>query len=109
TIYLEMYDLKPDAGGQSHFEYECTVRSAEKDPRFWIQRLFQPRPRIPQISASRRDEQPGTLRRQFVTIPVAELADGRSRRAATGRARTAGPAAVTSAAFVKRPPAPARG
>lgn len=102
TVYFEMYDLRPDEHGQSHFEYECTVRSAEKDPRVWIQRLLQPRPRIPEISASRREEQPGNLRRQFVTIPVAELGEGRYRLDITVRDLNAGSEAATSVRFVKR-------
>ena len=102
TIYFEMYDLKPDESGQSRFEYECTVHSAEKDPRIWIQRLLQPRPRIPEISASRREEQPGNLRRQFVTIPVGELGEGRYRLDITVRDLNAGSEAVTRVLFVKR-------
>ncbi len=102
TVYFEMYDLRPDENGQSRFEYECTVRSAEKDPRIWIQRLLQPRPRIPEISATRRDQQPGNLRRQFVTIPVAELAEGRYRLDITVRDLNAGSQAVARVTFVKR-------
>src|SRR6185436_3763517 len=78
-VYFEMYDLRPDEGGTSRFEYQCTVASAEKDSRLWIQRVLQPRPRIPEISAGRREEQPGNLRRQFVTVPVGELKNGRYR------------------------------
>ncbi len=102
TVYLEMYDLTPDENDRSRFEYECTVRSAEKDPRFWIQRLLQPRPRIPQISASRREEQPGRLRRQFVSIPIGELGDGRYRLDIKVRDLNAQSEAATSVDFVKR-------
>jgi GWxTD domain-containing protein len=109
TVYFEMYDLRPDENGQSRFEYECTVRSAEKDPRIWIQRLLQPRPRIPEISATRREEQPGNLRRQFVTIPVAELADGRYRLDITVRDLNAGSQAVARVTFVKRSASPTGG
>src|SRR5206468_8259842 len=77
TVYFEIYDLRPDDSGTSRFEYEATVRSAEKDSRIWLQRLLAPRPRIPAISAGRREEQTGSLRRQLVSIPVGELADGR--------------------------------
>ncbi len=107
TVYLEMYDLRPDETGRSRFEYECTVRSAEKDSRIWLQRLLQPRPRLPQISASRREEQPGNMRRQFVSIPVGELADGRYRLDITVRDLNAGEEAATHVGFVKRTPAPA--
>lgn len=102
TVYFEMYDLRSDASGVSRFEYECTVRSAERDPRFWLQRVFQPRPRIPEISAGRREEQPGNLRRQFVSIPVAELGEGRYRLEILVRDLNAGSVATTSVRFAKR-------
>jgi hypothetical protein len=101
TVYFEMYDLRPDDQGQSRFEYQCTVRSAEKDPRIWIQRLLQPRARIPEISASRREEQPGNLRRQFVSIPVGELKDGSYRVDIQVRDLNAETEATTSVPFRK--------
>ncbi|MGH7731344.1 MAG: hypothetical protein ACRENJ_08855, partial [Candidatus Eiseniibacteriota bacterium] len=107
TVYFEMYDLRPDESGTSRFEYEATVRSAEKDPRIWIQRLLAPRPRIPAISAGRREEQPGNLRRQVVSIPVGELAEGRYRLDIRVRDLNAGTEATTWVGFVKQ--APARG
>jgi GWxTD domain-containing protein len=101
-VYFEMYDLRPDETGTSRFEYECTVSSAEKDPRIWIQRFLQPRPRIPEISAGRREEQPGNLRRQYVTVPIASLKDGRYRLNVRVRDLNAGSEATTSVEFVKR-------
>ena len=101
TVYFEIYDLRPDETGTSRFEYEATVRSAEKDPRIWITRLLSPRPRIPDISAGRREEQPGSLRRQFVSIPVGELAEGRYRLDILVRDLNAGSEAVTRVGFVK--------
>jgi hypothetical protein len=102
TVYFEMYDLRPDESGTSRFEYEATVRSAEKDSRIWLQRLLAPRPRIPAISAGRREEQPGSMRRQFVSIPVGELADGRYRLEILVRDLNAGSEATTRVGFVKR-------
>lgn len=107
TVYFEMYDLRPDETGTSRFEYEATVRSAEKDPRIWIQRLLAPRPRIPAISAGRREEQPGSLRRQLVSIPIGELSDGRYRLEILVRDLNAGSEATTRVSFVKRTAAPA--
>jgi hypothetical protein len=104
TIYFEMYDLSPDETGTSRFEYEATVRSAEKDSRIWLQRLLAPRPRIPAISAGRREEQPGSLRRQFLSLPVGELADGRYRLEILVRDLNAGSEATTRVNFVKRSP-----
>jgi GWxTD domain-containing protein len=102
TVYFEMYDLTPDQTGTSRFEYQATVRSAEKDSRIWLQRLLAPRPRIPAISAGRREEQPGSLRRQFVSIPVGELADGRYRLEILVRDLNAGTEATTRVSFLKR-------
>ncbi len=102
TVYFEMYDLRPDETGTSRFEYEATVRSAEKDSRIWLQRLLAPRPRVPAISAGRREEQPGSLRRQFVSIPVGELAEGRYRLDIIVRDLNAGTEATTRVGFVKR-------
>ena len=102
TVYFEMYDLRPDETGTSRFEYEATVRSAEKDSRLWLQRLLSPRPRIPAISAGRREEQPGSLRRQIVSIPVGDLADGRYRLDIRVRDLNSGADATTNVGFVKR-------
>jgi GWxTD domain-containing protein len=104
TVYFEMYDLRPDETGTSRFEYEATVRSAEKDSRIWLQRLLAPRPRVPAISAGRREEQPGSLRRQFVSIPVSELAEGRYRLDIRVRDLNAGSEATTRVSFAKRAP-----
>ncbi|MBI1797222.1 MAG: GWxTD domain-containing protein [Candidatus Eisenbacteria bacterium] len=100
-VYFEMYGLAPDASGTARFEYQCTVASAEKDSRFWLQRLLDPRPRLPDISASRRDEQPGTLRRQFVSVPIGELKNGRYRLEIKVRDLNADTEAATSIEFVK--------
>lgn len=101
-VYFEMYDLRPDETGTSRFEYEATVRSAEKDSRIWIQRLLAPRRRVPDISANRREEQPGSLRRQVVSIPVGELVEGRYRLDIVVRDLNAGTEATTRVGFVKR-------
>src|SRR5262245_63368812 len=50
---FEMYDLRPDETGTSRFEYEATVRSADKDARFWLQRLLAPRPKLPDRKSTR--------------------------------------------------------
>src|SRR5262249_3951123 len=39
--YFEIYHLTPDRDGLGRFSYEYTVRSAERDPRIWIQRILQ--------------------------------------------------------------------
>jgi hypothetical protein len=104
TAYFEIYRLAPDARGLARVEFEYTVRSAEKDPRLWIQRLLAPRRPLPDISASRQEEQAGSLRRQFVTVPVEALPVGRYRLEIRVRDLNAGTEAVKSAEFVKENP-----
>jgi len=76
TAYFEVYHLKLDERQRSHMEFEYTVRSAHADPRIWIQRMISPRPALPDISAERQEEQPGDIRRQFVSVPVQPLPPG---------------------------------
>jgi len=76
NAYFEIYHLKTGNDGHAHFEYIYTVRSAERDPRIWIQRMVSPRPRIPTVSASREDENAGDIRRQFLKVPLEALPPG---------------------------------
>ncbi len=77
TAYFEVYGLASGGDGRSRFEYEYTVKSADRDPRVWLQRLFSPRKEPAPLSASRSDEQVGAMRRQFVSVPVQSLPPGR--------------------------------
>lgn len=77
TAYFEITHLALAADGTSRFEYQYTVKSAEKDRRVWIQRALDPRRPPPTLSASRSEENTGSIRRQFVSVPVQELPPGR--------------------------------
>ena len=77
TAYFEIYHLSPGRDGRSRFEYIYTVRPAEKDTRIWFKRLIAPRPQIPDVTASRAEDNAGPLRRQFVSVPVQSLPAGR--------------------------------
>jgi GWxTD domain-containing protein len=99
--YFEIYHLRPDANGQSRFEYVYTVRSAERDPRIWIQRALAPRQQPPPIIASREEENPGALRRQFVSVPVQHLPAGKYRLEILVRDLIAGVSAGAKAEFLK--------
>ena len=101
TVYFEAYHLQRDASGLARLEFEYVVRSADRDPRIWIQRVLQPRPSVPEVSATRRDEQPGDLRRQFVTVPVRSLPPGRYRLEIKVRDLNAGIERSTSTVFRK--------
>jgi GWxTD domain-containing protein len=101
TVYFEIYHLAPDANGQSRFQYVYTVKSAERDRRVWLQRVFAPRPKIPEISASRETENAGDLRRQFVTVPVQTLPAGHYLLEISVKDLVGGDEVKSSALFVK--------
>ena len=75
--YFELSGLSADSAGTSHFAFEYTVRSLARDSRVWLQRAFAPRPATPPISSGREEEQIGSRRRQYVSVPVQELPAGR--------------------------------
>ncbi|MBI1798055.1 MAG: GWxTD domain-containing protein [Candidatus Eisenbacteria bacterium] len=106
TAYFEIYHLTPDDEGRSHFEYVYTVRTAERDPRIWLQRMVSPRPSIPSITASRGEENPGSLRRQFLSVPVQPLSPGSYWLEVHVKDLTTGAEAERRALFRKRASAP---
>jgi len=101
TVYFETYRLKLDRDGLARFELEYTVRSAVRDPRIWIQRMLAPRPDIPSINATRSEEQIGTLRRQFVSVPVQSLPPGHYRLEIRVRDKVANTEVTRSVEFEK--------
>lgn len=105
TAYFEIYRLATDAQGQSRFEVGWVVRSDRRDPRIWLQRALAPRRPAPAIEASRRVTHEGSLRRQFVSVPVQSLPAGRYRLEVTVRDLLTGAEAAGSVRF-SRPGAP---
>jgi len=103
TVYFEIYHLSPGEDGRARFQYVYTVRSTARDPRLWIQRLFAPRPSIPEISATRTEENAGPLRRQFVSVPLHALPPGPYRLEIQVRDLISDAEAVRTADFVKAP------
>jgi GWxTD domain-containing protein len=101
TAYFEIYHLQTGADGRARFEYVYAVRSAERDRRIWLQRVFQPRAPLPSISATRAEEQVGDLRRQFVRVPVQSLPAGRYRLEIAVRDLLAGSESKRVAEFVR--------
>jgi GWxTD domain-containing protein len=101
TVYFEMYHLTLAADGLARFEFEYTVRSGERDRRIWIQRVLAPRRALPNVSATRREEQAGTMRRQFVNVPVHDLPPGRYVLEIQVRDLVAGTEAMRVASFQK--------
>jgi len=109
VAYFEAYHLKPGSDGLARFEYEYAVESAEIDPRFWMQRLLAPRRGTPEISASRREAHSGSLRRQFVTIPIQTLPPGSYRIRITVRDLVTGRQVTRTAGFQRETHARAPG
>ncbi len=104
TAYFEAYHLAVDHDGQARIELEYVVRSAERDPRIWIQRLIAPRPKIPAIETHREEQQLGSIRRQFLSVPVQSLPPGHYRLEIRVRDLRAGTESARAANFVKLAP-----
>jgi len=79
VAYFEVYHLARGADGAGRFEYETTVRSAEADNRMWLQRWLSPRREGEGLGVTRQDAVLGTVRRQFVSVPIRSLAPGHYR------------------------------
>ena len=86
--YFEVYALRPDASGQTRFEYEYKVRSLEPDPRPWFKRVFS-RAREP-VDVRAPEEGVGPTRRQYLSVPVRSLPPGRYRLEVTVKDHGAG-------------------
>ncbi len=100
AAYFEIYHLRPDGDGLARFEYVYSVRSLARDQRHWVQKLFVPAPPAA-VSVSREEQHLGGLRRQFISVPVTELAPGRYRLEITVRDKVAGEEATRRLDFTK--------
>lgn len=100
NAYFEIYHLLPNGGGDARFEYDCVVRPVVEDTRGWLSRVFIPKVAAP-IEVSRRETTHGSLRRQFLTVPVASLPPGRYEIELRVRDLLAGTESVTWARFVR--------
>jgi hypothetical protein len=98
--YFEVYHLKPDAAGETRFEYEYRVEPLRADTRPWFRRLFS-RQWSDEITVKSTEQGLGPTRRQYVTVPVQSLPPGRYRLAITIRDRISGRSARRETEFVK--------
>jgi GWxTD domain-containing protein len=105
VAYFEVYHLARGDDGLGRFEYETTVRSATRDRRMWIQRWLSPRREGAELGVTRQDRVLGTVRRQFVSIPVQDLPPGRYRLDVTVRDVLTGDERRRSAEFTRDPAA----
>ena len=99
AAYFEIYDLATNDAGKARFEYVYTVRSVARDDRIWITRVFKPTRTVPPIRASRVEEHTGSLRRQYVSVPVESLPAGPYELEIEVRDLTGGTRAITRANF----------
>jgi GWxTD domain-containing protein len=102
VAYFEVYHLARGADGLGRFEYETSVRSARRDRRLWIQRWLSPRREGEALGVTRQDRVLGTVRRQYVSVPVHELPPGRYRLDVTVRDVLSGEEQRRSAEFTRR-------
>lgn len=76
--YFEAYRLAAGPDGLARFEYEVRVRPRE-DTRGWFRRTFGTKTPSAVLQASREETHLGSIRRQFVSVPVQSLRPGRYR------------------------------
>lgn len=101
NAYVEIHHLAPDARGTSHYDWACTVRSAARDSRAWIGRALLPRPEPVPVEVSGRESTQGSVRRQFLSVPVGSLPAGPYRLEVRVRDAASGEASSAIAEFVK--------
>ena len=102
VAYFEVYHLALGTEGQARFEYETAVRSAARDRRMWIQRWLSPRREGESLGVTRQDVVLGTVRRQYLSVPVQDLPEGRYRLDVTVRDVLTGEERRRSAEFTKQ-------
>lgn len=105
VAYFEVYHLARGPDGTGRFEYETTVRSAARDRRMWIQRWLSPRREGEALGVTRQDAVLGTVRRQYLSVPVQDLPPGRYRLDVTVRDVLTGDERRRSAEFTRDPAA----
>jgi GWxTD domain-containing protein len=90
VAYFEVYHLARGADGEGRFEYETSVRSATPDRRVWLQRWLSPKREGEGLGFTRQDKVLGTVRRQYVSVPLTGLLPGHYRLEVTVRDVVAG-------------------
>jgi len=103
VAYFEVYHLARGPEGQGRFEYETTVHSADPDNRMWFQRWLSPRHEGEGLGVTRQDAVLGTVRRQFVSVPIHSLAPGNYRLDVVVRDVLSGDEQKRSAFFTREP------
>jgi len=76
NAYFEIYNLATAPGGEARYEYDCEVRARQQDRRGWLSRMISPLAEPAPVEVRRSDTTVGSLRRQFVGVPVGSLPPG---------------------------------
>jgi hypothetical protein len=103
VAYFEVYHLSHGSDGEGRFEYETTVRSAAHDDRNWLQRWLSPQREGQDLGVTRQDAVLGTVRRQFVSVPIHSLAPGSYELDVVVRDLLTGNELKRSATFTRQP------
>ena len=103
VAYFEVYHLARGPEGQGRFEYETSVHSADPDNRMWFQRWLSPRREGDGLGVTRQDAVLGTVRRQFVSVPIRSLTPGHYRLDVVVRDVLTGDEQKRSAFFTREP------
>jgi GWxTD domain-containing protein len=103
VAYFEVYHLARGTDGTGRFEYETSIHSAAADNRMWFQRWLSPRREGEGLGVTRQDAVLGTVRRQFVSVPIHSLAPGHYRLDLVVRDVLTGDEQKRSAFFTREP------
>jgi hypothetical protein len=95
--YVEIYGLSPGPDGLARFESVCRVRRAIPESRRGRRRDD----RAVLVSTSREESQPGSMRRQFVLVPIASLPAGTYELEVSVRDQTSGAVSTRAVTFVR--------
>lgn len=98
--YFEVYGLATDAGGRAHFDLAYEVHGLRGEPVPWYRRLVGSPPHA-RIAVRTEESSPGTLRRQFVQMPIEVLPPGEYRLDVHVHDRVAGGTVTRHLEFVK--------
>jgi len=99
VAYFEIYGLAPESNGLSRFEYQVRVFPTEDQRRWWV-RAFTGADPPSVVEVHREETHVGSLRRQFVTVPVRDLTPGRYRLAIDVRDRVSGQTVTSTSEFL---------
>jgi hypothetical protein len=97
--YFEIYRMTPGPDGVAHFEYEYAIVSEKERPLPWYRRILPAGTAASRYAVKSEESNVGSLRRQFISVPVQSLEAGHYRLIVTVRDLTTGAAVTGSTRF----------